>query len=92
MTALGSGLLMVADYSRTSRSLRYLASLSVAPDEYFNGDFKGETPFSLAWSDAVDAMKHACIEVEKLLKLLAEKAGLPPPETNLSDSDERPAP
>ena len=72
--------------------MRYLANLSVAPDEYFDGDFKGETPLSLAWSDSVDAMMHACSEVEKLLKLLAEKAGLPPPETNLSDSDERPAP
>lgn len=64
--------------------------ITAAPDEYLSGDFKGETPLSLAWSDAVDAMMFACREVEKLLTLLAEIAGLPPPESNLSESDEQP--
>ena len=64
--------------------------LTAAPDEYISGEFKGDTPLSLAWSDSVDAMMFACSEVEKLLTLLAEKAGLPPPDSNLSRSDDRP--
>ena len=64
--------------------------LTAAPDEYLNGDFEGETPLSNAWSDSVDAMMFACSEVEKLLTLLAKKAGLPPPESNFSGSDEQP--
>lgn len=63
--------------------------ITAAPDEYLSGDFQGETPLSQAWSDAVDAMMFAYSETEKLLKLLAEKAGLPPPESNLSESDEQ---
>ena len=57
---------------------------------YLSGEFEGDTPLSNAWSDSVDAMMHACSEVEKLLKLLAEKAGLPPPDSNLSGSDDQP--
>ncbi len=64
--------------------------LTCAPDEYISGEFKGDTPLSNAWSDSVDAMMFACSEVEKLLKLLAEKAGLPPPDSCLSKPDEQP--
>ncbi len=63
--------------------------ITAAPDEYLNGNFEGETPLSNAWSDSVDAMFTVCSEVEKLLKLLAEKAGLPPPDSNLSKSDDQ---
>ena len=81
-------------YRRVSDAFDELRSaggilITAAPDEYLNGDFKGETPLSQAWSDAVDAMMFACSETEKLLKLLPEKAGLPPPESNLSESDEQ---
>ncbi len=64
--------------------------LTAAPDEYISGEFKGDTPLSNAWSDSVDAMFTACGEVEELLKLLAEKAGLPPPESHFSGSDDQP--
>ena len=63
--------------------------MTAAPDEYLNGEFKGDTPLSNAWSDSVDAMMFACSEVEKLLKLLAKKAGLPPPDSILSESDDQ---
>ena len=63
--------------------------LTACPDEYLDGS-RDDTPLSLAWSDSVDAMMAACSETEKLLKLLAKKAGLPPPDSNLSDSDEQP--
>ena len=64
--------------------------LTAAPDEYISGEFKGDTPLSNAWSNSVDAMMFACSEVEKLLALLAEKAGLPPPDSNFSGSDDKP--
>lgn len=64
--------------------------ITAAPDEYLDGSFEGDTPLSNAWSDSVDAMFTACSEVEELLKLLAKKAGLPPPDSNLSESDEQP--
>ncbi len=64
--------------------------MTCAPDEYISGEFKGETPLSKAWSDSVDAMMFACSEVEKLLTLLAKKAGLPPPESHFSRSEDQP--
>ena len=64
--------------------------MTAAPDEYLDGSFEGDTPLSNAWSDSVDAMMHACSEVEKLLALLAEKAGLPPPDSRLSEPDDQP--
>ncbi len=63
--------------------------IPAAPDEYISGEFKGDTPLSNAWSNSVDAMMFACSEVEKLLKLLAKQAGLPPPESHLSESDDQ---
>ena len=62
--------------------------LTACPDEYLDGS-REDTPLSLAWSDSVDAMFTACREVEKLLKLLAKKAGLPPPDSNLSEPEDQ---
>ncbi len=64
--------------------------ITAAPDEYISGEFEGDTPLSNAWCDSVDAMMHACSEVEKLLRLLAEKAGLPPPDSRLAEPDDQP--
>ena len=74
------------------KQLRSAGGISIiaAPDEYLNGDFEGETPLSLAWSNSVDAMMFACSEVEKLLTLPAKQASLPPPDSHLSGADEQP--
>ena len=81
-------------YKRVSDAFDELCSaggilLTAAPEEYLNGDFEGDTPLSNGWSDSVDAMMHACIEVEKLLTLLADKAGLRPPDSNHSEPDDQ---
>ena len=85
-------------YKRVSDAFDGLRSaggilLTACPDEYLDDskdDSRADTPLSNAWSDSVDAMFAACSEVEKLLRLLAEKAGLPPPDSNLSEPDDQP--
>ena len=55
---------------------------TAAPDRYLRGAREDVIPD--LWQSSLDAMMAACIETEKLLKMLAQKAGLPEPDSNLA--------
>ena len=61
---------------------------TAAPDKYLDSSYEGSTDDP--WRRALDAMMAACIETEKLLRILAKNAGLPEPDSHLAESAEKP--
>lgn len=61
---------------------------TIAPEHYLDGTRDDVKPD--LWQTSLDTMMAACIATEKLLKMLAKRAGLPEPDSNLAQFDKRP--
>ena len=60
---------------------------NAAPDKYLDSLYEG--PMDDPWRRALDAMMAACVETEKIARILAKNAGLPEPGSHLSEFAEK---